>query len=234
MKKPIALLTGLALLAMAGGLLWLGHGSDAAPSPAVTGASTPPAAAIPPVSTPADTSPPEPSPPASFEVDASGHLKITQGLRQIFDFFLGTTSGAAADDPVALTHRYIQAHLQEPAAAEAAHIFDSYVAYLQAVDERQLNPTDSPAPVNAELASGVKIQQREALQARLLNPDIAQVFYGDENAIARYRLSRQQILQMNGLSKAQKEEQLATLLQQLPPSAQKTVQDSDTEVASQQ
>ena len=239
MKKPLALLAGLFLLAILGTLLWLGHSSDAASLPATTqpasvnlqGAeqangslASKPADAVP---------PPEPSPPASFEVGADGHLKISQSLRQIFDFFLGTAS-SSGETPVALTHRYIQEHLHEPAASEATRIFDNYVAYLKATEEQQLDHSASAAPANAGLVSGVKMQQQEALQARYLTPDVAQAFYGDENAIARYHLARQQIEQMNGLGKEQKDEQLAVLMQQLPPSAQKTLQDSDADATGQQ
>ena len=68
---------------------------------------------------------------------------------------------------------------------------------------------------------------------KYLGTTTSQAMFGDEEAIERYRLARQQIMQMNGLSTEQKDEQVALLYQQLPESAQSTLKNTEWASAAQ-
>jgi lipase chaperone LimK len=227
MRKAVTLGVAALLLGIIGLLLWLGHGNPE------TTATPAPASAIAPLQTasiqPAIPSAPAAEPANGFDVDTGGHLKITISARQLFDYFLGAGNTAAAGANTARAQDYIHRHLHDPAAAEALALLEHYVAYRNAISTWQKGNA-ATATGNTDMAAIATMQQLNTLKAQYLSPEIIQAFYGDEDAIARYQLARKQLQHMNGLSQEQKNEQLATLKQQLPLSAQKALgnaQDAD-------
>ena len=152
-----------------------------------------------------DTDPPLPpalegtSPDGALETDDTAHLVVSLRLRQFFDYFLI----ASGEEPrVRLRARIIAAiheRLAEPAADEARAILDRYLAYRTRVRR-----------------SAPDLRALHALRWRVLGPEVAEAFFGVEEAAATVALERRAIAADPGLSAAEQESRLAALEERLP------------------
>jgi hypothetical protein len=64
-----------------------------------------------------------------LEVDANGHLKITNGVRHVFDYFLSAIGEEPLETILARIRAYIRHKLPNMAAGEAEQLLDNYIAY---------------------------------------------------------------------------------------------------------
>ncbi len=156
---------------------------------------------------------------AGFEVDAGGHLKTGQPLRLAFDRLLGQPDIAGAED-VALALALIHQQLPEPASREAEQLLHHYLSYRQAAHARTLDHPTMMLPADKRMAALVMLQNQQSLRSQSLGTEGDQALYGDDDALARLQLAKNQLAAMNGLSLEQKNEQLAQLYTQLPTTAQ--------------
>ena len=158
-----------------------------------------------------------------FEVDANGHLKITRGIRNTFDYFLSTVGEEPVETIIARIRAYIHYKLKDPAAHEAEVILDGYIAFKKGLSSIQ--PPPQPQSTNTIDIDAIRRQmdQVAALRTQYLAPDVIQAFFGDEDAYDHYTLARLQLMQNKSLSDAQRAQQLAALEQQLPPSVQESM-----------
>jgi lipase chaperone LimK len=157
-----------------------------------------------------------------LEVDANGHLKITNGVRHVFDYFLSTIGEEPLDTILARIRAYIRHKLPSVAAAEAEHILDGYIAYKQGLDTVQKAQQANGGGVDID-AVRQQMQQVQALRTQYLSAEVITAFFGDEDAYDRYTLARLDILQNKNLSAAQRAQQLAALEQQLPTTIQESM-----------
>lgn len=208
MKKTLAY--GLVLLSLAGCVLILGQLEQ--PEPAVIAHGTVLVTALPARGLPS-------APLAGLEVDASGHLKTGQPLRRAFDRLLGRSDLASADD-VARAQAVIRQQLREPASREAEQLLNDYLNYRQAAHTRALEHPSMMLPADKQMAALVMLQNQQSLRSQTLSAEGNQALYGDDDAMARFQLAKNQLAKMNGLSVEQKNEQLSQLYAQLPLSAQ--------------
>lgn len=156
-----------------------------------------------------------------FEVDANGHLKITRGIRNVFDYFLSTVGEEPVQTIVARIRAYIHFKLKDPAAHEAEVILDGYIAYEKGLSNIQPAQAPQQNPNTFDIdAIRRQMDQVAALRSQYLAPDVIQAFFGDEDAYNRYTLARIQLMQNKALTDAQRAQQLAALEQQLPQSIQ--------------
>lgn len=157
-----------------------------------------------------------------LEVDAGGHLKITNGVRRVFDYFLSTIGEESLDTIVARIKAYIRHKLPAMAAGEAEALLDKYIAYKRGLDNvRQAQPrSDGSIDVNAVRQ---QMQQVQALRSQYFSAEVITAFFGDEDAYDRYTLDRLDVMQNKGLSPAQRAQQLAALEAQLPVSIQESM-----------
>jgi len=162
-----------------------------------------------------------------LDVNEHGNLTVSPNTRQVFDYFIGTQN-SPTDTNIARTHSYLHTHLNEQAALQADLILKDYAAYRKAADESQKLNAEIYSSRDHNLNAIVQMQQLTILKATYMSPDTIHNLYGDEDAIASYTLAKQQLMQMNGLTQEQKDDQLALLLQKLPLSAQKTIENSAT------
>jgi lipase chaperone LimK len=232
MKKALIIAVVIFLLLVAGALFWLGR-DDGRAADAAGGASGQAvdagngrAAAMPP---PVFVTGLEALPTSlrgtevdgEFEVDASGHLKITNGIRHIFDYFLSTVGEEPVDTILARIRAYIHSKLKAPAAGEAEHILDGYIAYKKGLAALQQAAPQPQAGGGLDLtAVQQQMDQVQALRTQYLSPEVIQAFFGEEDTYNRYTLARLQIIQNKSLSAVARAQQLAALLQQLPASMQ--------------
>lgn len=152
-----------------------------------------------------------------LEVDAGGHLKITNGVRRVFDYFLSTMGEESLETILARIKAYIRHKLPPMAAGEAEALLDKYIAYKRGLENvRQAQPmADGSIDVNAVRN---QMQQVQALRTQYFTPEVITAFFGDEDAYDRYTLDRLDVMQNKGLSPAQRAQQLAALEAQLPTS----------------
>lgn len=157
-----------------------------------------------------------------LEVDANGRLKITNGIRRVFEYFLSATGEEPLDSLLARIRAYIRHKLPAGPAAEAEKILDGYIAYKRGLESIQQAVT----PGSQQIDIGAVRQQMQdvrALRTRYLSQEVITAFFGDEDAYDRYTLARFDIMQNKQLSASARAQQLAELERQLPPALQESL-----------
>lgn len=152
-------------------------------------------------------------------VDAGGHLKITSGVRRVFDYFLSAIGEEPLESILARLRAYIRSKLPALAAGEAGQLLDNYIAYKRGLANVQQAQPASDGGVDIA-AVRYQMQQVQALRSQYFTPEVISAFFGDEDAYDRYTLSRLELMQNKNLSATQRAQQLAALEQQLPASIQ--------------
>lgn len=156
-----------------------------------------------------------------LEVDAAGHLKITSGIRRLFDYFLSAVGEEPLDTLLKRIRAYLHHKLPAAAAAEAERLLDSYIGYkrgLEAIPQAQAGSGQFDIE-----ALRRQMQQVQALRSQFFTPDVIAAFFGDDDTYDRYTLDRLAILQDKSLSPEQRAARLAALEQQLPAGMQDSI-----------
>lgn len=156
----------------------------------------------------------------ALETDARGHLKVTIGLRQCFDYFLSAVGEENIDALTQRIHAQLQSRLRQPALGEAERVLGGYLAYLRGVadiEKRLLAP--EPGQLDLERARR-QMEQIRALRRLYLAPDVIAVFFADDDAYDSYALAKLELMQNKKLSVQARAQQLAALEQQLPEGIQ--------------
>lgn len=143
-----------------------------------------------------------------LEVDAQGRLKLTRGLRVLFDYFLSASGEEPAPRQRERVRAYITQRLGGHAAAreQALALFDSYLAYKQEL-ERALSHSRATSLADMQARLGAV----GALRARHFEPEVVAAFFGEDQAYDQYTLARFAILNDASLSPAQKAARVAEL-----------------------
>lgn len=150
----------------------------------------------------------------NLEIDAAGHLKITAGIRRLFDYFLSAVGEEPLDTLLKRIRAYLHHTLPATAAAEAERLLDSYVGYRRALEAiPQVQTGSGQMDIDAIRR---QMQQVQALRSQFFTPDVIAAFFGNDDAYDRYTLERLAILQDKSLTPEQRATRLAALEQQLP------------------
>lgn len=156
--------------------------------------------------------------PEGMAEDKLGNLVISQGIRDVFEYFLS----GSVDEPLSTVHArilaYIKAQLGAKAAQQAIQILDQYGAYKLALPEvAQAYPGERIDQLKARMAA-IKNMRRSTLGV-----DVAGAFFGEEEAYALYTLNKGEVMQDGSLTLAQKNVRIAELKKQLPPNTQESI-----------
>lgn len=156
--------------------------------------------------------------PDGISEDSLGNLVISQGIRDVFEYFLS----GSVDEPLSTVRdrivAYIKSHVGVKATQQAISILDQYGAYKMALPEvAQAYPGERIDQLKARL-SAIKNMRRSTLGA-----DVAEAFFGEEEAYALYTLNKGEVMQDGSMSLAQKNARVAELKKQLPPDTQESV-----------
>ncbi|PZX28025.1 lipase chaperone [Cupriavidus phytorum] len=218
----------LALLpagAAAAAVYWLTMPADPAPVPrpaAVAAAARPSASSAHPAPAGASTWPSLAGVemPAGPEADAAGNLRLTRALRSYFDYFLSARHDAGGIDALdAVVHDDIRRHVPQPAAGQAWQLWRRYVACLAEIQpEAARKPlADADGTLDAEQVRQLRalLAQRHAARQRWL-PEVAQAWFGDDQAYDEAMLARLEVMAQAGLDDAQRRQRLAELDATLP------------------
>ncbi len=169
---------------------------------------------------PWETSDPAAATPATLDqlrAQPDGRLILAGNTRDVLDTFLSEHPSAAPEVIAAQFKEAAQAHLSEPALAEAADLMTRYAAYQDALRATQAQPMPAPN-VEPGLAAILQLQQASALREQFLGSEFKEALYGQEEQVQRYQLARQQILSVQGWSAQQRDEELAALEREYPRS----------------
>lgn len=162
-----------------------------------------------------------------LEADASGHLKLTRGVRNLFDYFLSTLGEDSLVNVRARIVAYITSHLPTLAASEAEALLDRYLAYEQ--DQGQ---AAREAGSNATALSLDAVSQRfdtlQALRSKHFSAPERAAFFADDEALDRFTLARLRVLQDNTLTPADKARRISELTAGLPAAMRADLTVADT------
>ncbi len=143
-----------------------------------------------------------------WQLDHQGNLIITYQVRLIFDYFLA----AIGEEPLQQIEQRIRAYighqLPEPAANQANQLLSQYLALLEVLASYQAPDYRTEQGID-NLA--VHIQSISELRRSYLSPQVADAFYGDEEAYDRFSLSQLMIMKSNELTDQEKSEQIESL-----------------------
>ncbi|SPA00465.1 lipase chaperone [Cupriavidus taiwanensis] len=158
--------------------------------------------------------------PAGPAADAAGNLRLTRALRTYFDYFLSArhdAGGIDALDPV--VHDDIRRHVPQPAAGQAWQLWRRYVACLAEIQpeaaRKPLAAADGTLDAQQVQQLRALLAQRNAARQRWL-PEVAQAWFGDEQAYDEAMLARLEIVTQAGLDDAQRRQRVAELDATLP------------------
>lgn len=160
--------------------------------------------------------------PEGLAQDAAGNLIISQGLRDVFEYFL---SAMVDEEPATIHARlvaYIRSHVGSQAAQHALAILDQYGAYKQALPGLAKHYMgERPDQIKARLAA---IQN---LRRASLGSGVAQAFFGEDEAWVAYTIKSGEILEDKQLSSQQKTARIAELKNTLSTHLQESMASSE-------
>lgn len=229
MKKAPVISVVIVLVALAGVLAWWSADDAATGIDPVTGMPVGAAGSLP-HTPPATFTTGTESLPGSLqgtevdgelEVDANGHLRITNGVRRVFDYFLSAVGEEPLESIIARIRAYIRHKLPAMAAAEAEQLLDSYLNYKRGLEAvQQVQATGATLDLDAVRR---QMQQVQALRSQFFTPEVVAAFFGDEDVYDRYTLARLEVMQNKSLSPTQRAQQLAGLEDMLPPAMRESL-----------
>lgn len=145
-----------------------------------------------------------------LRADADGHLVVNIGVRRTFDYFLSTLGEESLEVIKARIAAWLVEKLPPLAAQEAWQLLLNYLSYQDAL---------SQLPVHERTEKGVReaIKVRQQLRSVWLGPDVAEAFFGFEDALDNFTLARLGVMEDQTLSDEQKQQRIELLSQELPP-----------------
>lgn len=156
--------------------------------------------------------------PQGFTLDPNGRLRLTRALRNKLDDSLGSIDGPVSPETLERARQKVRQELSGLAQINAMNVLERYTSYRNAAAEQQTRSTPPPALPNGMGVMGevLELQRRSALRTQMLDADLREAFFGDEEALDRYRLTLLQLQTMPSLNESERAEQLKPLWQQLP------------------
>ncbi len=144
-----------------------------------------------------------------LRVDADGHFVPDPRALALMDYFFAASGEEPLDVIRGRIVREILARLEFPAAQEAIHVLDRYIAYRQAA--RDLLSGEA-APHDLER----RLQWMRELRREVLGPELSTAFYGEQERVAQLDVERHALAQDSSLSKSERAARLADNEEQLP------------------
>ncbi|MCP1172742.1 lipase secretion chaperone [Ralstonia chuxiongensis] len=229
----------LVAVSVAGGVYWW-HTSDGPEMPAASQPQAAKGAFIGSVSVggePLTTVAPAPEladtqAPDGLHVDAHGHLIVEAANRAVFDYFLDVPASLPEAQRVSMAEAHLRAKLITPALAEAQSLLQHYLAYRKAAAENGTTGRNKPSleqvQQRPELIATLRQQlsERTALRRQYLGADVAQAWYGDDDAMDADALDRLAVMADPSLTPEQRAARIAAIDANLPPSVQQARRDA--------
>lgn len=228
-QKKIALIAGIVILAL---LIILGIWQLKPDQPATDVIAPPPTLATQPsASAPADAMPvsavhgpvhgPLPTLAPSLrgtqvdcplQIDGQGHLVLTVGIRNCFDYFLSSLGEKTETQLIADIRLYMSSTLPATALPYGNKLLDQYIAYMHAKTQQ----TAPAATGNTPDAYQAIFAAQKDLRMRFFSPAEADAFFGADQAYDQFSIDSMRINADKSLSAQQKAAKVAELINQQP------------------
>lgn len=147
----------------------------------------------------------------SITLDVAGHFVADKNALRLFEYFF-SADGEESQDVLRgriLLHA-LRTGLSEAATAEVAAVLDRYLTYRDAARATLVSGKTGVGDL------GSSVSEMRALQLRLLGPDLARAFYGDDTRLADIGMRRLAVLRNVALNQAQRRRALDTIDAELP------------------
>lgn len=190
-----------------------------------------PSAAVAPAPELADTQAPD-----GLHVDTHGHLIVEAANRMVFDYFLDVPASLPEAQRVSMAEAHLRAKLITPALAEAQSLLQHYLAYRKALAESGNASSSKPSleqvQQRPEMIATLRQQlsARTALRRQYLGADVAQAWYGDDDAMDAAALDRLAVMADPSLTPEQRAARLAAIDANLPASVQQARRDASAPI----
>lgn len=148
-------------------------------------------------------------------IDQNGNLVLDPELQRYLDFFIGLTR-SPEDEPVmkeALVAAMGLQGIPEEIQAEVLAILEDYLAYRQALEAMLLEGESEAVPIGLEQV----FERVYSLRREHLGKDVAEGFFGEEEAALQIVLARKRAMENEALSEAERQQVLDAIEQSWPP-----------------
>ena len=198
------------------------HAAVDAPTPESGKASAASVAAARPLATPDwPASLRDSAPDGAVTLDPNGRVRPDLELRRLFDYFLSALGERDVAAIRALLLDHVRALHGEAVAAEVAALFDRYVDYQQALAAMNAPPGESLR---------ARLERVRDLRRRLLDPGMAEAFFGDEERYTAYTLDRRDAMADASLDAAERDARLRELESRLSPEQRASLREANVAV----
>ncbi len=162
-------------------------------------------------------------PKAPIAVDDDNHLIPDRRLRTLFDFHLANLDREPMDLVLSRLRASLNDRLTEPALSQALDILSQYVDYRLSLAEldQSLPPELDDQGFDIK-ALRMRQQALQSTRAEHFSAQAHEAFFGEEEQLDDYTLSKLEIEQNPALTEPQKTRQLAQLENALPDTVQQT------------
>jgi lipase chaperone LimK len=161
------------------------------------------------------------TPDGAVTLDATGRVHTDLPLRRLFDYFLSAIGEMDIAGIRALLIAHVRALHGDAVAAQVAALFDRYVDYQRAL-------SSVPAVPGEDLRA--RHERLRELRLRLLDPAMAEAFFGDEERYVDYTLDRRDLLADTRLAPADRDARLAELEERLTPGQRTQMREANAAV----
>lgn len=174
--------------------------------------------------------------PDGLHVDSHGHLVMEPANRDVFDYFLDVPASLPEAERVAMAQAHLRAKLATPALAEAQSLLQRYLAYRKALaaegDVGGAKPSIEQLQQRPEMIGTLRQQlaTRAALRQQYLGTDVAQAWYGNDEAMDAAALDRLAVMTDASLSPEQRTTRIAAIDANLPPAVRQARRDASAPV----
>lgn len=144
-----------------------------------------------------------------LRADADGNLLIESDIRRVFDYFLSTVGEDDVEQVKARIALHLSEVLPDSAARQAWELFERYEAYGEAMEAM-------PQHDGTVAGMGESLKQRQQLRQEWLGQNVAEAFYGFDDAFDNYTLARMAVQQDESLSAEEQAARLQALEDNLP------------------
>ena len=153
-------------------------------------------------------------------LDVNGNLVISNGLRNLFEYFLSAKNEEPLDVILGRIREYIHKQIPDQPAREAIAILDSYISY-----KKKLEEIESPEGLQGEELGTLEaikdaLTRRMLLRRQMMSDEVVNAFFGDEEKYDQFNLQLIEIKQNSVLTPEAKESEMLELEKKLPESIQ--------------
>jgi len=153
-------------------------------------------------------------------LDVNGNLIISNGLRNLFEYFLSAKNEEPLDIILGRIREYIHKQIPDQPARDAIAILDSYISY-----KKKLEEIESPEGLQGEdlgTLEAIKdaLARRMLLRRQMMSSEVVNAFFGDEETYDQFNLQLIEIKQNSVLTHEAKESEILELEKMLPESIQ--------------